>query len=517
MKRWPIALVCLTIAGLAGALLFNNALQGQSSKPPIYPKELTSYREVVKAVLPAVVSVKSVPKAATTKREKSVQPRRRQRPNFEDMPGIPEEFRKFFEGMDEFNIEPEDAIPQRSFGSGFIIDPKGVIVTNYHVVDGADRVEVTLKDGRTFMSKDIKGDSRNDLAIVRIQGESRLPYLDLGDSDSMEIGDRVLAVGAPFGLEGSVTAGIVSAKGRNGFSPDHAVYEDYLQTDAAINPGNSGGPLVNLEGKVIGINTAIRTRSGGWQGVGLAITSNVAKNIVDQLIREGVVHRGYLGIGIQPLKPEVAEALGLEGQKGVQVTQVQRGSPAAKAGIKPLDIIVSMAGKSAFREPRDLQHVVGNLPVHKTVDVTVIRDGKTLVLPVTIEEQPENYGVASLERRGKQAPNEEDNGGEVSVDKFGFDVANLTPELAKKFGYRSSTEGVVVTDVQAGSAAEEAGLRRGILITKIQRKSVASADDVHRMLQKTPSGKTVLFQVQYPEKLGGGSGYIAIKPEPIEK
>jgi serine protease Do len=205
MKRWPIALVCLTVAGLAGALLFSTALQGQSSSsPPVYPKELTSYRGVVKAVLPAVVSVKSVPKAATAKRERSVQPRRRQRPNFEDMPGIPEEFRKFFEGMEEYNIEPQQAVPQRSFGSGFIIDPKGVVLTNYHVVDGADRVEVTLEDGRSFLSRDIKGDRKNDLAIVRIQADSPLPYLELGDSDAMEIGDRVLAVGAPFGLEGSV-------------------------------------------------------------------------------------------------------------------------------------------------------------------------------------------------------------------------------------------------------------------------------------------------------------------------
>jgi serine protease Do len=515
MKRWPIALVCLTVAGLAGAILFSNALQGQSSSQPVYPKELTSYRDVVKAVLPAVVSVKSVPKAASTKRERSVQPRRRQRPNFEDMPGIPEEFRRFFEGMDDGTIEPQEIIPQRSFGSGFIIDPKGVVLTNYHVVDGADRVEVTLKDGRTFTSKDIKGDRKNDLAIVRIHSDSGLPSLELGNSDAMEIGDRVLAVGAPFGLEGSVTAGIVSATGRNGFSENHAVYEDYLQTDAAINPGNSGGPLVNLEGKVIGINTAIRTRSGGWQGVGLAITSNVAKSIVDQLTHEGVVHRGYLGIGIQPLKPEVAEALGLEGQKGVLVMQVAKGSPAAKAGMKERDVIVSVAGKT-FQETRDLQRVVSSLPVHKEVNVTVIRDGKRMVLPVTIEEQPDEYGVTSLQRRGNQAPGEEEKA-EVTIDKFGFDVADLTPELARKYGYRSSMEGVVVTDVQAGSLAEEAGLRRGVLISKINRKSVPSAEDVRKVLQKAPSGRNVLFQVQYPETLGGGSGYIAIKPEAIEK
>jgi serine protease Do len=332
----------------------------------------------------------------------------------------------------------------------------------------------------------------------------------------MEIGDRVLAVGAPFGLEGSVTAGIVSAKGRNGFNPDRAVYEDYLQTDAAINPGNSGGPLVNLEGKVIGINTAIRTRSGGWQGVGLAITSNVAKSIVEQLTHDGVVHRGYLGIGITPLKPEVAEALGLEGKKGLLVTQVQPGSPAAKAGIKIRDIIVSMAGKAGFQQPRELQRLVSSLPVHQEVTVNVIRDGKTLEIPVTIEEQPQDYGVASLERGSKPAPSEEANG-EISVDKFGFDVAELTPELAKKYGYKSNVEGIFVTDVEAGSAAEEAGLVRGMLITKINRKSVASPEEVRRTLQKAPSGKGVLFQVEYPQRAGGGSGYVVIKPQAIEK
>src|SRR5205823_9971668 len=178
-----------------------------------------------------------------SKREKSTQPKGR-RPRIDTVPGIPEEFRKFFEDMEEPGIEP-DLVPQQSFGSGFIIDPKGVVLTNFHVVDGADRVEVTLKDGRKFVSKEIKGDKKNDLAIVRVNPGSQLPYLQLGDSDAMEIGDRVLAVGAPFGLAGSVTAGIVSAKGRDGLTPGRAVYEDYLQTDAAINPGNSGGPLVN--------------------------------------------------------------------------------------------------------------------------------------------------------------------------------------------------------------------------------------------------------------------------------
>ena len=513
MKRWPVALMCLIVAGLAGALLFSGLLQGQSPSPLTYPKEVTSYRDVVKAVLPAVVSVESVPKAKTAKRERSVQPR--QRPRIETFPGIPEEFRKFFEGMEESPFDQEDLVPQRSFGSGFIIDPKGVVLTNYHVVDGADRVQVTLKDGRKFPSTDIKGDRKNDLAIIRVNAGSPLPYLQLGDSDAMEIGDRVLAVGAPFGLAGSVTAGIVSAKGRGGLSLDRSVYEDYLQTDAAINPGNSGGPLVNLQGKVIGINTAIRTRSGGFQGVGLAITSNVAKNIVEQLTHEGVVHRGYLGIGIEPLRPEVAEQLNLKDQQGVLVTAVSKGSPAAKAGIKPLDVIISVAGKS-FQETRDLQRLVSSLPLNKSVDVTVIRDGKNLVLPVTIEEQPEDYGVASLQRRGRQAPDEEESE-DVSVEKFGFDVADLTPTLAKNFGYQSTMEGVVVTEVKPGSVAAEAGLVRGTVITKINRKSVTSAKEVRRTLEKAPSGKSILLQVQRPERLGGGSEYIVLKPETIEK
>src|SRR5579871_733387 len=514
MKRWPVALVCLMLVGMAGALLFSSTLQGQSSSPTVVPKELTSYRDVVKKVLPAVVSITSKPKVAVSKRDRSSRPKS-QRPRIETFPGLPDEFRKFFEDGEIPNFEPEEMVPQQSFGSGFIIDPKGVVLTNFHVVDGADRVEITLKDGRKFTSKEIKGDRKNDLAIVRFSPGSPLPSLQLGDSDAMEIGDRVLAVGAPFGLAGSVTAGIISAKGRDGLSPGRAVYEDYLQTDAAINPGNSGGPLVNLDGKVIGINTAIRTRTGGFQGVGLAITSNVAKNIVDQLTREGVVHRGYLGIAFEPLDAAVAEELHLKDHQGFLVTEVRKGSPCSKAGIKPLDVIVSVGGK-AFKEGRDLQRVVSSLPLHKSVDITVVRDGKTLIIPVTIEEQPADYGVATVQGKGdRTTPDEKDE--DVSVDKFGFDVAELTPELAKRFGYRSSMEGVVVTDVQPGSIAADAGLRSGVVITKINRKSVNSAGDVREMLEKAPS-KGVLLQVQAPDRSGGlVSRYIMLKPEPVEK
>ena len=284
MKRWSVAFVCLTAGALAGTYIAAPYLHGQNPAPnvPPIPKELTSYRGIVERVLPAVVSIEARSKA--TKVRQSL-PKRNIRPDGRPLPEefrrqIPEEFRRYFDEKGQpFDDTPEGPSPKLGFGSGFIVDPKGVILTNNHVVDGADQVTVELQDGRKFTSKDIKTDRKTDLAIVRIEiaTASRCPFLELGDSEQMEIGDRVLAVGAPFGLTGSVTHGIISAKGRNGLNMN--MYEDFLQTDAAINPGNSGGPLVNLEGKVVGINSAIKSRSGGFQGVGLAIASNLAKNV----------------------------------------------------------------------------------------------------------------------------------------------------------------------------------------------------------------------------------------------
>jgi serine protease Do len=498
------------VGGLVGAVVTTTSLQGQAPSAPGVPKELTSYRDIVKKVLPAVVSVESNPRPVA-KKDKEAQPKRRRS---EDAlpPGLPEQFRKFFEDMEDGpDAQPR---PQHSFGSGFIIDAKGVVLTNYHVVQGTDRVRVTLKDGRHFDSTDIKGDRKNDLAIVRIKAESPLPVLELGDSDAMEIGDRVLAVGAPFGLTGSVTAGIVSAKGRSGFDLDRSVYEDYLQTDAAINPGNSGGPLVNLDGKVIGINTAIRSRTGGFQGVGLAITSNLAKNIVEQLIKEGVVHRGYLGVSVARLDPEVASQLGLKEDHGVEVSKVFENTPAAKAGIKPGDILTNVGGKP-IKDGRELQQLVAGLPLKKPVDVTIFRDGKTQVLPVTIEEQPSNYGLTT--RTGTRPSPTPRANEEVSADKVGLKVSDLTAELAEKYGYTEGTKGVVITDVEQGSAASEAGLQRGLLLVKIARKAVTSATAAQQALEKADLAKGVLLQVELPPRLGGGTQYLVLKAEPAEK
>jgi serine protease Do len=511
MARWPFALALLTAGGLLGAVVTATRTQGQApvGTTPI-PKEAGSYREIVKRVLPAVVSVESKPRA-TVQNNRRNQPRRQ--PRAELPPGVPEEFRRFFQDFEGPQMDPDDMPRGHSFGSGFIVDPKGVVVTNYHVVAGTDQVEITLQDGRTFTSTDIHSDRKNDLAIVRIKTNSPLPYLQMGDSDGMEIGDRVLAVGAPFGLTGSVTSGIVSAKGRTGLNESRSVYEDYLQTDAAINPGNSGGPLINLSGEVIGINTAIKSRNGGFQGVGLAIASNVAKDVVDQLIKTGSVHRGYLGVGIEPLRPEVAQELGVQNQTGLFVNKVYTGSPAGKAGLKAGDVITQVGGKPV-KDARALQFVVSHLPLHKPVDVTVLREGKTENMPVTIEEQPDTFGsVARASRPGRQPSNEE----EMSVDKIGIQLSDLTPELAKRYGYDDDAKGVVVTEVERGSLAAESRLIPGTLIQQINRKNVGSAAEVRDTLQKANLQRGVFMKVQYPESAGGGVEYIVLKGETADK
>jgi serine protease Do len=278
------------------------------------------------------------------------------------------------------------------FGSGFVVDPKGVIITCYHVVAGADWVEVSLPDGRKLMSRDIRGDRKTDLAVIRVQPAKPLPFLEMADSDTMEVGDRVLAVGAPFGLTGSVTHGIVSAKSRNLRLNQ---YEDFLQTDAAINPGNSGGPLINMDGRVVGVNSAIKSRSGGFQGVGLAISSNLAQSIKEELLKNGTVRRGYLGVGVRDVKELGADELkrlGLNGDAGVIVTRVFPKTPAEKGGLENGDIVLSIGGK-VIHDGDALQKVVSTLPIDQPVVVDLIRGSERKVLKMTIEEQPETFGL----------------------------------------------------------------------------------------------------------------------------
>lgn len=495
MKRLIVS--GLLMAGLAGVIV-SPLLQGinaqSTAKSTQNHKEPVSYRDVVKKVLPAVVSIES--KARPVKAKDS----RKRNPSLED-PRIPEELRKFFE---EFRRHEEDGPEEGAggFGSGFIVDPAGVIVTNNHVVEGADKVEITLQDGRKFSSSDIKGDPKTDLAIVRINAKN-LPSLELGDSDAMEIGDRVLALGAPFGLTGTVTSGIISAKGR---SLRLNFYEDFLQTDAAINPGNSGGPLVNLEGKVVGVNSAIKTRNGGFQGVGMAITSKLTASIKDQLLRDGTVRRGYLGVSIKDIDDEaVASKLGLKNAKGIIVTQVMEDGPAGKGGVQSGDIILKVAG-THVKDSKDLQFAVASLPLGKPADVLVVRDSKEVTLKVTIEEQPRQFGITrSIPQRSPEKPKIE---GDMNLDKLGIEVGELNPSLAEKFGYKASARGVVILKVERESLGFQAGLRTGMMVAKVDKKTVRSSSELKELTENANYTEGVLFQIQLPD---GGTDYILVR------
>jgi serine protease Do len=311
----------------------------------------------------------------------------------------------------------------------------------------------------------------------------------------------VLAVGAPFGLAGTVTHGIISAKGRN---LHMNAYEDFIQTDAPINPGNSGGPLVNVEGQVIGINSAIKSQSGGWQGIGMAIASNLARNVMEQLQKNGVVHRGYLGVEIRALDPEVAERLGVPNKEGVLVSRVVEDGPAARAGIHDGDVITAVDGKHVSHG-RELQQAVAALAAKKTAEVTVFRDGKTLKLSVTIAEQPEDFGTAG-KPPAEPAPQEKKNS--VSLAKFGLDLSDMTAEMAAQFGYKDKMAGALVTRVDPDGPAARAGLERGTLITRVEQTPVKSAAEARDALEKASLDKGVLLQVRGPR---GGTDYVLLR------
>jgi len=337
---------------------------------------------------------------------------------------------------------------------------------------------------------------------VRIEAPAALPFLELGDSDAMRIGDRVLAVGAPFGLTGTVTHGIISAKDR---SLQLNMYEDFLQTDAAINPGNSGGPLVSLDGKIIGINSAIKTRSGGWQGVGLAVSSNIAKNIMPQLLKDGVVHRGYLGVQIKDItEPELAERLGLKkDEHGVLVTRVFEDTPGAKAGLKDGDVITTLDGKS-IHNGHQLQIYVARQQVGKTVEVRGLRDGQPKTFQVKIEEQPRKYGTVRVPVP-RPIQRERDS---VTVEKIGVESIDLSADVAERLGYKDQKHGAVLARVDRGGLAANAGLRPGTLITKVDKKSIKSAKDLRDAIESASLKRGVLLQVETPQ---GGTNFVLLK------
>jgi serine protease Do len=391
-------------------------------------------------------------------------------------------WRRFFGGP-----FPRGPQRQKSLGSGFIIDRDGSILTNNHVVENAQKIVVKLADEREFEAKVIGKDPKTDIAVIKINARDNLPVTTLGDSDQLEVGEWVLAIGNPFGLDSSVTSGIVSAKGRHiGAGP----YDNFIQTDASINPGNSGGPLINLRGEVVGINTAIFTRTGGNMGIGFAIPINLVKELLPQLKGKGKVTRGYLGVLIQKVTPEIAESLGLDKAGGALVANVSKDGPAERAGVKVGDVIIEFDGKE-IRESNDLPIVVARTPVDKKVRLKVLREKKEVALSVAIGELKEEEVVASTPVKGE----------------LGLTVQRLTPQIAESLGL-DRPEGVVVTAVEAGSPGDEAGLRRGDVILEIDRKPIRSVSDYRKAIGEPKKGKGILFLV----RRGESTLFLALKP-----
>lgn len=378
---------------------------------------------------------------------------------------------------------------QEQLGSGFIIDADGIVVTNNHVVENAEKITVKLSDNRQFDAKLVGRDPKTDLAVVRIgDGKEKFPVAPLGDSNQLQVGEWVLAMGSPFGLANTVTAGIVSAKGRNiGAGP----YDNFIQTDASINPGNSGGPLINLRGEVIGINTAILSQAGGNLGIGFAIPIDLAKEILPELIKTGKVTRGWLGVSIQQVTPDLAKALDIEKEQGALVAQVIEGSPAARAGIKSGDVIVEYDGHTIAEATR-LPILVAETRVGKSVTITVLREKKRIPMTVKIDElKEEKEAVASAQQTGK----------------LGLSVQPVTPEIAKSLGLKLP-QGVIIAAVEPGSPASEAGLQRGDVILELNRRPMRSVSDLQEQLEKVKDGTTLLFLISR----GGNNLFVALKP-----
>jgi len=434
-----------------------------------------NFTELAKDAKPGVVNVRTV---KTIKGGGRV---------FRHFFGRPFGERNPFENGPSPRQDPQKDFKQRSLGSGFIIDRDGFIVTNNHVIEDADEITVKIANGKEYKAEIVGRDPSTDLALIKIDPKERLSPLSMGDSDAMAVGNWVVAIGSPFGLEQTVTAGIVSAKGRTiGSGP----YDDFIQTDASINFGNSGGPLINMKGEVIGINTAI-TASG--QGIGFAIPSNLAKDVITQLRDEGEVTRGWLGVGIQDLDQELADYYKVEKGEGALITQVFEGDPADKAGIKVKDVIVAVDGQR-IASSRDLTRLIAKKQVGKNTNIPVIRDGRENTVTVTLSKRNEEKLTAKRSE---------------GIDRgFGFRVDDLSPETAPRFGFEENESGVVVVHIDSDSKAAEAGLQVGDLIKEVNRHSVNDTGEFSAEMKAANEADTIQLLVK-----GRRGGYRVIKLE----
>lgn len=481
----------LLVTGLGAALLGSIATWQMATTGPAAPQYVRAqdqqyvsltFAPLVKKALPAVVNVESVVRAAQTGRGRRNAPQ-----------GVPPGFEEFF-GFGQ----PQEPRRGGGIGSGVIVTKDGYILTNNHVVEGSTSVKVSLSDRREFDAKVVGSDPKSDVAVLKIDA-TNLSVLPISDSTRVQVGDLALAIGDPFGVGQTVTMGIISATGRQGLNPLN--YEDFIQTDAAINPGNSGGALVNTNGQLIGINTAIISRSGGNQGIGFAIPINMAREVMDQLVKSGKVTRGYMGAGVQDITPELSKAFNLPSTAGSAITSVQPASPALKAGLKAGDVVTAIDGQPVA-DASALRLRISRTAPGTIVKLTVQRPEGGKEIPVTLAALPETEGPAgsSLEEGGPT-------GGAASSTLQGLSVTDLTAEIAAELQLPDTTRGVVVARADPGSASSEAGLRRGDVITQVNRKPVGSVAEFETAVRAGSKGSVLLLVSR-----GGGSVFVVVKP-----
>ncbi len=474
---WRVQVLAFAVAMMA--LLATGVAQAKAAPE--------SFSGLAKKLLPTVVNI------STTQTVEG-------RPGME-MPQLPpgSPFEDFFREFFERNGQAPRQRRATSLGSGFIVDAEGHIVTNNHVIDGADEISVILHDDTRLKAELIGRDPKTDLAVLKVDYDGNLPVAEIGDSDESEVGDWVMAIGNPFGLGGTVTAGIISARGRD---INSGPYDDFLQTDASINRGNSGGPTFNMDGEVIGVNTAIFSPTGGSVGIGFAIPTSTAAPVISQLIKNGEVRRGWLGVHIQTVTDEIAESLGLEESAGAMIASVVEDGPAASSDLKPGDVILDFGGVDV-PEMRRLPRIVADVEPGTTVDATVWRDGERKTVKVTVGELKEDdKQVAAVSR-------EEPGASEQSIGALGLKVSEITEQLRQEYGLDEQTNGVVVTDVDADGPSAEKGLQPGDRIIQVSQEDVSSPGDVARKVDqaKSQGRKSVLLRVQS----GNGLRFVAVR------
>ena len=480
-RRLPILLTTIMLASHSFAISAETKL-GMASPQKVQP--IMDFTAVAKLAIPSAVYIRvQQQKGASDHSDAAVEDFFGNNSHFND-----DLLQRFF-GMPSFAVPEQSNQPILAQGSGFIVSEDGYILTNNHLIKDASKITVTMNNEKEFDAKLIGTDPNTDVAVIKIEGKN-LPYLKLGNSDELEVGQWVAAIGNPFGLQASMTSGIVSAKGRSNL--DLTPTEDYIQTDAAINRGNSGGPLLNMKGEAIGINTAIASNTGGYMGIGFAIPSNIAKQIMDQLISSGSVTRGFLGVTLQRIDQDLASAFNLEKPEGGLIADVTKGSPAEKVGLKQGDVILKYNGHLVDNISQFRNSIALTKPGTK-IDLTVLRGKETMQLSTEVGTYPSDKNIAANEKS----------------DRLGLVVQDLTPEVAQGLGYSTGEAGVVITKVDPNSISALAGIRKGSLILAVNQEKVATIDEFHKSIDRTEKGRPVLLLI----KQGNMMRFVSLKVE----